>query len=76
MCYVASGSADAYYESGIHCWDMAAGSLICREAGCVVMDPTNGKELDLFKRRLLVASSTELAQQLMPLIKPVEFESD
>lgn len=38
MCHVASGAADAYFEFGIHCWDMAAGDLIVREAHGVVLD--------------------------------------
>lgn len=38
MCTVAAGSADAYYENGIHCWDMAASDLVLREAGGAVMD--------------------------------------
>ena len=42
---VAMGSADAYYEYGLHCWDMAAAHLIVREAGGVCMYPT-GKQLD------------------------------
>ena len=33
MCYVAAGRADAYYEFGIHCWDIAAGIVILKEAG-------------------------------------------
>ena len=33
MCYVASGRADAYYEFGVHCWDIAAGIVILKEAG-------------------------------------------
>ena len=37
MCTVASGRADAYWEFGIHAWDMAAGELIVREAGGVVL---------------------------------------
>lgn len=37
MCTVASGRADAYWEFGIHAWDMAAGDLIVREAGGVVI---------------------------------------
>ncbi|XP_043544121.1 inositol monophosphatase 1 isoform X2 [Chiloscyllium plagiosum] len=38
MCMVATGGADAYYEMGIHCWDMAAATLIVSEAGGVVLD--------------------------------------
>lgn len=37
---VASGGADSYYEFGLHAWDMAAGDLIVREAGGVVIDTT------------------------------------
>jgi len=37
MCAVACGRADAYWEFGIHAWDMAAGDLIVREAGGVVL---------------------------------------
>jgi len=37
MCTVASGQADAYWEFGIHAWDIAAGDLIVREAGGVVL---------------------------------------
>lgn len=38
MCLVACGAADAYYHMGIHCWDMAGGAAIIREAGGVIMD--------------------------------------
>jgi fructose-1,6-bisphosphatase/inositol monophosphatase family enzyme len=41
---VASGGCDAYFEFGLHAWDMAAGDLIVREAGGAVID-TNGKIL-------------------------------
>lgn len=33
LCYVATGQSDAYYESGLQPWDIAAGALIAREAG-------------------------------------------
>ena len=33
MCFIAAGRADAYYEFGIHCWDIAAGIVILKEAG-------------------------------------------
>ncbi len=42
MSMVASGSADVYYEWGIHCWDIAAGKLLIEEAGGVVAN-TKGK---------------------------------
>jgi myo-inositol-1(or 4)-monophosphatase len=39
MAMVAMGGADAYVEYGIHAWDVAAGDLIVREAGGIVIDP-------------------------------------
>jgi myo-inositol-1(or 4)-monophosphatase len=36
LCAVAAGRLDAYFESGLHRWDYAAGALIATEAGCVV----------------------------------------
>lgn len=38
MCLVASGCVEAYYEIGIHCWDIAAGAVIVSEAGGVLKD--------------------------------------
>lgn len=35
-CDVAAGALDAYYERGVHAWDVAAGRLIAEEAGAVV----------------------------------------
>lgn len=36
LCSLAAGSVDAYYEHGVNYWDIAAGSLIAREAGAQV----------------------------------------
>ena len=33
LCYVAAGRLDAFWETGLKPWDIAAGSLIIREAG-------------------------------------------
>lgn len=44
MCLVASGCVEAYYEIGMHVWDLAAASLIVSEAGGVLMD-VDGKGL-------------------------------
>ena len=38
LAYVACGRADAYFESGIKAWDVAAGMLLVREAGGRVSD--------------------------------------
>ncbi len=38
LAWVAAGRMDGYFELGIKPWDVAAGSLIVREAGGVVLD--------------------------------------
>ncbi|XP_018578365.1 inositol monophosphatase 1 [Anoplophora glabripennis] len=63
MAMVACGAADVYFEYGIHIWDIAAGELLVTEAGGFIMDPAGG-EIDRLSRRVLVASSRELAEKL------------
>ena len=46
MCAVATGRADAFWEFGIHAWDIAAGDLIVREAGGVALS-TDGTVSDI-----------------------------
>ncbi|XP_058064096.1 inositol monophosphatase 1-like [Anopheles bellator] len=64
MAMVALGGADFNYEFGIHAWDIAAGDLLVREAGGVCLDPAGGP-LDLMSRRVLCASTQELADQVV-----------
>jgi myo-inositol-1(or 4)-monophosphatase len=42
LCYVAAGRFDAYFEEHLNIWDMAAGELIAREAGCRSGDYAGG----------------------------------
>lgn len=63
MAMVAFGGADAYCEFGIHAWDVAAGDIIVREAGGVCIDPAGG-DFDILSRRVLCASTMELAQEI------------
>ena len=36
LCYVAAGRLDAFWETGLRKWDIAAGALIIREAGGII----------------------------------------
>jgi myo-inositol-1(or 4)-monophosphatase len=36
LCYVAAGRLDAFWETGLSKWDLAAGTLIIREAGGII----------------------------------------
>lgn len=44
LAYLASGRCDAFFELGLGPWDIAAGSLIIREAGGVVTDFGGGPD--------------------------------
>lgn len=68
MAMVALGGADAYFDFGTHIWDIAAGELLVTEAGGVIMDPSGGP-INRLSRRMLVASSTDLANEMVSKIK-------
>ena len=53
LCYAACGRFDAYYEAGLNPWDVAAGELIAREAGCRSGDFEGGPPV---ANRLLVST--------------------
>jgi myo-inositol-1(or 4)-monophosphatase len=36
LCSLAAGNVDGYFERGVQYWDIAAGSLIAREAGAII----------------------------------------
>lgn len=65
LCYVAAGRLDAYYERGIHAWDVAAGSLILQEAGGRITD-YRGDPFEL-ETAELVASNGPLHPALVQL---------
>lgn len=44
LCSVACGRLDAYFESGLQIWDIAAGALIASEAGAMVTDFRGGPQ--------------------------------
>ena len=42
LAYLAAGRVDGFWETGLKPWDVAAGSLLCAEAGAVVSDYWGG----------------------------------
>jgi myo-inositol-1(or 4)-monophosphatase len=38
LVWTAAGRFDAYYERGLNAWDLAAGALLCRQAGLEVVE--------------------------------------
>jgi myo-inositol-1(or 4)-monophosphatase len=59
LCWTAGGRFDAYYEWGLNPWDLAAGALICAEAGARVR---------VFAGRLIVATTPELFDPFCDLL--------
>ncbi len=57
LCYTACGRFDAFWEQGLHVWDVAAGVIIAQESGCRVSDFT-GKQDYLYGREIICASNT------------------
>jgi myo-inositol-1(or 4)-monophosphatase len=44
LCYVAAGRFDGFWEMALHPWDVAAGGLICEEAGARVSNVHGGPD--------------------------------
>ncbi len=66
LAWVASGRLDAFWENGLHPWDMAAGILLVREAGGFVSDG-NGKD-NMFESRSIIAGNEFTHLQLRELL--------
>jgi myo-inositol-1(or 4)-monophosphatase len=56
MAYLAAGRFEAFWEHGLHPWDVAAGALIIRQAGGKVSDFSGGNGF-LFNHELIACNS-------------------
>ena len=61
LAYVASGRIDGYFQNGLNLWDIAAGTLIVREAGGIV----NNYDLEKTKNIKVVASSEIINEKML-----------
>lgn len=67
LAYVASGRLDAFWEFGLSIWDIAAGSLLIKEAGGTVSDE-HGTE-DYLTNGNVVTGNIKIFKELIKLIK-------
>ncbi len=67
LAYVACGRFDAFFEYGLHPWDVAAGSFIVKQAGGKVTDFIGGDEY-VFSRKI-IASNNGIYKELLDLIE-------
>ena len=68
LCYVAAGHYDAFFETGLQPWDVAAGSLIVTEAGGLIGNFTG--ESDFLHQREVVAGNPKIYAQLVTTLTP------
>lgn len=68
LCYVAAGYYDAFFETGLQPWDIAAGSLIISEAGGLIGNFTG--EADYLHQREVVAGNPKIYAQLVTILAP------
>jgi myo-inositol-1(or 4)-monophosphatase len=68
LCYVAAGRLDGFWEFGLSPWDMAAGTLMIREAGGIVTSLTPGN--DPVETGNVLAGSPKVHEALHQLLLP------
>jgi myo-inositol-1(or 4)-monophosphatase len=66
LCYVAAGRFDGFWEVRLNPWDMAAGSVIVREAGGRLTDFL-GNELSIYGQEL-VASNGHIHEAMLKVL--------
>jgi len=69
--YVAKGAIDAYNIEYLKPWDIAAGVLIIREAGGVVIDKSGG-EYNIMKPNIIAAGTMKMALEIKELIDEID----
>ena len=67
LAYVAAGFSDGFFETGLHPWDMAAGSLLITEAGGLVGNFTG--DADYLHQRECMAANPKIYAQLVTLLQ-------
>jgi myo-inositol-1(or 4)-monophosphatase len=69
--YLAKGAVDAYNIEDLKPWDIAAGALIVKEAGGVVIDVSGG-EYQIMKPNIIAAGNQKLADEIKELVAEID----
>jgi len=56
LSFVAAGFLEAFYEIGLHPWDMAAGSLLVTEAGGRMSTFDRGEQFTIWSKRMVASN--------------------
>jgi myo-inositol-1(or 4)-monophosphatase len=73
LAWVACGRLDAYWERDLSPWDIAAGSLLVREAGGFVTDLDGGDAI--LTKGQVVAGNDTMHHELLRLLKEAHKEA-
>lgn len=68
LAYVAAGRLDGFWELGLKPWDLAAGTLMIKEAGGMVCD-TNGSD-NFMKSGNVIVGNVKILKLMMKTIQP------
>ncbi|MFQ5624277.1 MAG: inositol monophosphatase family protein, partial [Paracoccaceae bacterium] len=67
LAYVAAGRYDGFWERGLHCWDVAAGVLLVKEAGGLLDTIEPGG--NLLENGAMIAANAEVFDSFAALIR-------
>jgi myo-inositol-1(or 4)-monophosphatase len=67
LCYTAMGRYEGFWELGLSHWDMAAGSLVVKEAEGIVSDFWG--EENYFSSGFIVAGNRQVHQEILKIVK-------
>jgi myo-inositol-1(or 4)-monophosphatase len=65
---VAAGRFDGFWEQRLSAWDIAAGSLLIREAGGVITDD-RGRDIGI-EHTAVVAGNPQIHEWLLAILSP------
>ncbi len=63
LAYVAVGRFDGFWEVALQPWDMAAGALLVKEAGGIVID-YSGNDLNIMQSSSIIAGNIDIVKAL------------
>lgn len=72
MCLLASGALDLFYERGLQPWDLAAASLVAREAGATVVGLRGAPPSEA----MTVAGPEPSVRELVALLESLDADRD
>ena len=70
IAYVAMGRLDLFVHSALSPWDIAAASLVAREAGAAVVSLKTGGDATWNERQVVIANPTLARETMKLLVKP------